>query len=95
MSGEEVDRYNNPVISHSTTEDVPASFAWNSTQEETIDRELRTSVATLVVGPEVSLTAADRIVFEGTTYQVDGRPQEVWTHHGLHHWVVPLKVYEG
>lgn len=94
-ASEEVDRYNNPIVSTTTTEGVPAWFAWNSTQEDASDRELRSSVATVIVAPEISIEAADRVVFEGTTFQVDGRPMEVWAQHALHHKIVPLKVYEG
>lgn len=92
---EEVDRYNNPILTTTTTTDVPAWFAWNSTLEDATDRELRSSVATLIVGPEVSIAADDRVVFEGSTFQVDGRPMEVWSHHRLHHRIVPLRVFEG
>lgn len=94
-ASEELDRYGNPTVAVQTTEGVAGWFAWNSTSEDNSDRELRTSVATLIVGPEVSIAAEDRVVFEGSTFQVDGRPMEAWDHHGLHHRIVPLKVYEG
>lgn len=89
------DRYNNPVKTVTETVSYPASFTWETSVEDNIDRELRQSLATVIVGPEVDVEATDRVVYDGLTFEVQGRPIEVFNHHGLHHKVLNLKVYEG
>jgi hypothetical protein len=41
------------------------------------------------------ITARDRVVIDGVTYEVDGQPRNVWTPRGSHHVRVNLTAVAG
>lgn len=95
VEGESVDIYNAPITTTVTVENVPASFNWSSTLEDNQDRETQSTKALLIVGPEIEIGPNDEVTVGETTFKVDGTPDEVWNHHGVHHIVVPLRVHQG
>lgn len=44
---------------------------------------------------DTDITAYDRVVVDGITYEVDGKPRRVWTPRGAHHLKVNLRAVEG
>ena len=44
---------------------------------------------------EIPITAQNRVVIDGTVYEVDGEPNRAWTPRGEHHVEVKLKAISG
>lgn len=89
------DIYGGSVEGVTDTRVVRGKFNWQTTTEDNTDRQTTSSIATVVLPPEVSISSRDRIVYAGETFLINGRPMEMTNHHGPHHIVVPLKVFEG
>lgn len=95
--GEAVDRYGNVIKSWSsaTRETVKGWVSLNSHDEDDTRREAQVSEWMAWFNPDTDITGADRIVWDGITFEVDGPPVKRRTPRGVHHIEVPLRVVEG
>lgn len=80
-----------------TTVDVAAYVQPQSSSEQVADAERVTTRWRIFLGPTADLVATDRVVWNGTTFEVDG---DVETHHrapggGVHHLEALLSKVTG
>lgn len=92
-----VDRYNNTVLDW-TSPTSTATTVWiaqTATSEDLDHRDgtVDTVIATFPAGTVI--TAYDRVVIDGQTYEVDGKPNRAWTPRGEHHVEVVLREIVG
>lgn len=78
-----------------TESTVKGWVAQQSRSEVTDGREAQVSGWVLYLDPDATVTGRDRVVWEGTTFEVDGPPNPAWSPRGLHHYEVPLRVVAG
>lgn len=88
--GDAADAWQNP-------QEVPIT-AWvdqqSTTEVDDETRNARTSTALLVTN-YLNLEAEDRVVYNGDTWTVQGRPRQVPTLAGVHHLEATLRLVEG
>lgn len=81
------------------TATTTASKAWVSQRSRTEDdgtRVLGQSSDWICYLPTTTeITAGDRIVWEGSLFDVVGKPNPAWTPRGLHHYEADLRLVEG
>lgn len=91
------DRYGN-VIPDWTGATSTAVDAWISQRASTEAEAGRDTVATtlgMFVDADVDIEAGDRVVVDGETWEVDGRPLRARTPRGVHHLEVGLRTVTG
>lgn len=79
------------------TQQVVTDCFWQpiSTEELTAGQDTVNTVAKVFMPPSAVVGDTDRIMFEGRTYQVDGRPAPQHTPVGLHHYEVMVREIRG
>lgn len=94
------DRYNNTIIDREADPTDTVVLGWvgpsvtvevirtGSRDEERILRPLRLPV-------DADLLVGDQVLFDNTTYEVDGTPDRPWTPVGPHHVHAQLLAVEG
>lgn len=96
--GTTTDRYGANVKdwSAATDTDVDGWLAQTSAAEvNDLGREGERSDWTLYVPAGTDIEAGDRVIWGGTTFEVDGPPNRAWTPRGEHHVEARLKVVVG
>lgn len=98
-AGTVTDAYGDTATSWATPTSV-AVKGWLAQLEETEPsgpgRALVTVVRDVLRLPiGTPITAGNRVVIDGITYDVDGPPRRVWTPRGAHHLRVNLRAVEG
>ena len=90
------DRTGDPIPGTGGEESVAGCF-WQprSTSEALGGRDTVTIDAWCAAPPTASVTATDKIRFEGVTYAINGRPALHHTPHGPHHYEIELTRVEG
>lgn len=79
-----------------TDTDVDGWIAQSSALEVTdLGREGQRSDWTLFLPDGTDIIGGDRVLWSGTTYEVDGPPNRAWTPRGEHHIEARLKLIEG
>lgn len=91
------DRYNNTVLDWTspTSTTTTAWVAQTATIENQDHRDatVDTVIATFPAG--TAITAQNRVVIDGQTYEVDGKPNRAWTPRGEHHVECVLREVRG
>lgn len=96
--GETTDEYNNPVPDWSDAgrtdhDHVPVYIEQRMTNELVNGRD-STVTRLLLVTNEFGMTASDRIVWAGNTYEIDGDPATFYTPAGAHHLEATLLIVD-
>ncbi len=94
---EDTDRYGNTVKNwdNATPTTVKGWVSQSSQTEDSDHREAQVSEWRLFLHPNASITGADRVVWEGITFEVVGPANPAWSPAGRHHLEVPLRVVAG
>lgn len=94
-----VDRAGTPVLDYSQCVDVVVTRAFvqqpQPGREDTNLRQATIASYTVFLPPEVDVTAADRIQWDGNTLEVTGPPALKYRPEGLHHLSVPASQVVG
>lgn len=72
------DQFGNPVADWATAdrdEDVPANFQPAARSEDVVDTDRAVTRAQLYLAGGATITAFDRVEFDGHTYAVEGEPE--------------------
>jgi head-tail adaptor len=78
------------------TEETVKGWVSQSTQSEDHEqREAQVSDWVLYLHPDVTISGANRVQWEGITFEVEGPTRPAWTPRGVHHLEVPLRVVTG
>lgn len=97
--GETQDRYGSRQPDWSAPALENTERCWLNQQGSTEDRAGgRDAVivdAIYFAEPGSAVTAASRVIVDGTTYEVVGRPRSAWTPRGEHHIEADLKAVSG
>lgn len=77
-----------------------ATKGWLAQLEETEPQGAGRNLVTVVrdvlrLPADTVISAQDRVEIDGTTYEVDGQPRNVWTPRGRHHVRVNLRAVAG
>jgi len=81
-----------------TTSTSTTTRGWISqrgSDEDPANREAEIGTWVLFVGPDETITGRDRVIWNGTTFEVVGPPTLAYTPRGLHHHEVTLRVVDG
>jgi hypothetical protein len=94
-----VDGYGEPALSWANPTST-ATQGWLGQREETEPQSAGRTAVTVVrdvlqLPAGTVITARDRVVIDGVTYEVDGQPRNVWTPRGSHHVRVNLTAVAG
>lgn len=91
------DRYGNTVVdwTNAASRTVNGWVAQTGSVEELLGRDATTTVAVVFLPAGDPITAKDRVVLDGVTYEVDGVPNPANSRRGVHHLQVRLKNVEG
>lgn len=96
--GTTTDRYGATVKDWATATDTDVD-GWvaqtSAIEVNDLGREGEHSDWTLVVPVDTDLLAGDRVIWNDTTFEVDGPPNRAWTPRGEHHVEARLKLVEG
>ena len=92
-----VDSHGNEVRNWSTATSVTMNgwLAQRIRDENNDNRDARISDWHLTVPTGSDITALDRVVIDGQTFELDGPPNTAWTPRGPHHIECSLRVVEG
>lgn len=95
--GTTTDRYNNIVADWTapTERSARAWFAQQTSTEDHTQRDAQVTEGTATFAPDVGLSASDRVVVDGATYEVVGVPNVAWTPRGPHHVEAHLRAVVG
>jgi hypothetical protein len=96
-AGSTIDRYNAAVKDWSTAtrRASRARIVQRSSDEDRDGREARLTGWICYLPAGTVVTALDRIVWNGVTYEVKGRPNRAFDRHKEHHVEVDLDLVEG
>lgn len=75
------------------------SKAWvsqRSASEDDVTRLMgQTSDWIVYLPPTTVVSSGDRIIWEGSLFDIVGKPNPAWTPRGLHHYEADLRLVEG
>jgi hypothetical protein len=74
---------------------VKGWLARKNQQEVNGTREAEVYDSVLFLAADATITGADRVEWQGGTYEVAGPPNQAWTPRGEHHLEVPLRRVDG
>ena len=97
-AGSTIDRRQNEAVDWSAaTETTTVGWLAQTSGTETRDgRDGQVSTWALLLPADASITALDRVVVDGVTYEVDGPPRSARRPgRGVHHVEVTLKLAKG
>ena len=96
-AGTGTDRYGNAVLNWATatSSTMTGWLARDSEAKIEGDRDELQTTWTLRLPALTDITGYDRVVIDGTTYEVFGAPNHPWTPRGEHHVRVPLRLVQG
>ena len=63
--------------------------------EDHDQREAQVSDWILFLHPDATISGANRVQWEGITFEVEGPANPAWSPRGVHHLEVPLRVVTG
>lgn len=91
------DAYGDPSVDwNDSTSTTSAAWVQPRTSSEDNDNRAAISSGWMVFLPDgTDVHAADRVVWDGRTYEVDGEPAVLWNPSGPHHVEAPLKRITG
>lgn len=89
------DAYNNPTFGETSRADYPCRIQETAATEIVIGRDTVVSDLILFLPPEAVISAVDRVVVDGVTYEVLGTPNPVWGGTGLDHIEAHVRVVTG
>lgn len=81
--------------SATTTEGVKGWLARLTSEENLEGRDALISGWKLYVDKDTTLAATDRVVIDGTTYEIDGPVLDAWRPTGIHHREALLRLAVG
>jgi head-tail adaptor len=97
VAGTTTDSRGDTVLSWTSPTTAPVR-AWierqGSTESDNAERNVRVTTA-LMITNETGIGARDRIVWDGQTWTVEGKPRVVPTPTGAHHLEAVIELAEG
>lgn len=95
--GAGTDRYGDtgPDWTSATDVDTTGWLAQLDDGEDFANRDAYTSTWRLFLRPAETLSAGDRVISDGVTFEVDGPPQHARTPTGIHHIEATLRAVVG
>lgn len=91
------DRYGATVNDWTDTTDtqVAGRMVMRQTGDEEAGRDAQVSTWVLYLAPTASISRRARVIFDESTFDVDGDPQACYDRTALHHYEVPLRRVMG
>lgn len=78
-----------------TESTVKGWVSQRSQLEDHDQREAQVSDWVLFLHPDATISGANRVRWEGITFEVEGPVNPAWSPRGVHHLEVPLRVVTG
>lgn len=98
-SGDETDRYGNPLRVEAEGVVVAAAVAPHGREgleKETLaGQDRRTSQFRVIVGPDTQVDGLARVEWRGRSYEVLGEVEPIMYRNGLHHYQFHMQSVEG